>query len=145
MTESISDHNLRTRFFLHMHFSQNVKGSSVLPFYIISGQNQSIDFPKKSKAPFLDHFWPFLMILLEGGFSKKKLSFFTYGPLTLYKVSEKTNETIPRQKTETEGQTLIHRILLAMARGSNKERKKLSFQKKTEIFRYTTNYTTNIL
>ena len=52
---------------------------------------------------FLDHFWPFLVIFARWGFFPKNptLSQTTiYGPLTSCKVSEKTNEPIPKKLTD---------------------------------------------
>ena len=60
-------------------------------------------FSKSPKTMFLDHFWPFLVIFARWGFFPKNptLSQTTiYGPLTSCKVSEKTNEPIPKKLTD---------------------------------------------
>ena len=86
-----------------------------------------MDFPKTFKNPktiTLCHFWTLLVIFAKERFFRKNRALsrtFPYGPLTPYKVSEKTNEAIlrklPERRTEgrregqTQGQTLIHRNL----------------------------------
>ena len=71
-----------------------------------------------------------------------------YGPLTQYKVSEKTNNPIPRKLPEkrtderkdgkkkgcTQGQTLIHRTLSAMARGPKNVKRYPNEENASKIF-----------
>ena len=92
---AIFGHNLRTRFFSGMQFSQNINGSQELSFYINSRQKQWLDFLKKFKTLFLDHF---CSLLSDGSFFEKMRLCRTqlWVPNTMI-VSEKTNEPIPRK------------------------------------------------
>ena len=70
------------------------------PFTLIPDKTNDLIFLKKSKKIV---FVPFLTIFAQWGFFPKKQALShttTYGPLTLYQVSEKTNEPIPRKLTD---------------------------------------------
>ena len=83
-------------------------------------------FSNKFKKPFLDPFLVYFPHFLckKKSCQKSALSrIIRHGPLTPCRVSEKTNEPIPRKLLDRmtegrkDGQTLIHRTLLAMAGG----------------------------
>ena len=127
LVESFEPKNSRTRFFLDIRMVLSDLLQYGAHFRRFSAKTNDRILKYNQKGPFLDHFGPFLPNLGQTRvFPKNRaLSLLSiHGPLTSCKISERTNDPIPRKcvtdvrtYVHTYGQTLIHRPL-PQSRGS---------------------------